>query len=84
MEVVKQAYISKDLPLPDHVTAFEVRALSASWAYASQVSLEDVMSAIHGDLRGCSKTVISVLSLCVDGMRSLGLLVVAQIVTGRR
>ena len=85
VEVVKQAYTAKDLPLPDHVTAHEVRALSASWAYAAQVSLEDVMSACSWRSPGVfQNNYLRDMSLCVDGMRSLGPVVVAQKVTGAR
>ena len=85
VEVVKHAYTSLDFPLPDHVTAHEVRALSASWAYASHVALEDVLSACSWRSSGVfQNNYLRDMSLCTDGLRSLGPIVVAQKVTGRR
>ena len=44
VETVKEAYTQADREY-DRVTAHEVRALSASWAYNCQVALPDILSA---------------------------------------
>ena len=44
VETVKEAYTQADRDY-DRVTAQEVRALSASWAYNSQLALPDILSA---------------------------------------
>ena len=44
VETVKEAYTQADRQY-DRVTAHEVRALSASWAYNCQVALPDILSA---------------------------------------
>ena len=45
METVKEAYTQADREY-DRVTAHEVRALSASWAYNCQVALPDILSGV--------------------------------------
>ena len=85
MEVVKQAYVSRDLPIPDHITAHEVRALSASWAYTSHIALEDVLSACSWRSAGVfQNNYLRDMSLFADDLYSLGPLVVAQHLTGPR
>ena len=44
VETVKEAYTQADREY-DRVTAYEIRALSASWAYNCQVALPDILSA---------------------------------------
>ena len=44
METVKEAYTRADRDY-DQLTALEVRALSASWAFNYQVALPDILSA---------------------------------------
>ena len=43
VETVKEAYTQADR-VYDRVTAHEIRALSASWAYNCQVALSDILS----------------------------------------
>ena len=67
------------------VTAHEVRALSSSWAYLNAVSLDDVMRAAYWHSESTfSSFYLRSLSSQVNELRSLGPLVAAQAVTGRR
>ena len=85
IEVVRNAYTSRDLVVPDHITAHEVRALSASWAYNSQVALEDVLSACCWRSNGVfQNNYLRDMSQCSEGMFSLGPVVVAQKIAGAR
>ena len=43
VETVKEAYTRADRDQEDRVTAHEVRALSALWAYKCQVALPDIL-----------------------------------------
>ena len=52
METVKEAYTRADRDYEDQVTAHEVRALSASWAYNCQVALPDILSTAFWRLSG--------------------------------
>ena len=54
METVKEAYAQADREY-DRVTAHEVRALSASWAYNCQVALPDILSAAFWGHLGSSR-----------------------------
>ena len=82
VEVFKYAYIRRDIPLPDHVIAHELRALSASWAYNAHVALEDACSWSSPGV--FQNNYLRDMSLCSEGMFSLGPVVVAQQVTGAR
>ena len=83
VEVVKHAYTARDVPIPDHVIAHELRALSASWAYNAHVALEDVLSACSWRSPGVfQNNYLRDMSLVAEGMHSLGPVVVAQRVTG--
>ena len=85
--VIRKAYESlskSDLKLMK-VTAHEVRALSSSWAYLNAVSLDDVMRAAYWHSESTfSSFYLRSLSSQVNELRSLGPLVAAQAVTGRR
>ena len=85
VEVIKNAYEVQDLPLPEHIIAHEVRAVSSSWAYNAHIALEDVMSACSWRSPGVfQNNYLRDMSLCAEGLFSLGPLVVAQHVTGAR
>ena len=76
VETVKEAYTQADRQY-DRVTAHEVRALSASWAYNCQValSLPDILSAVFGGHLGSSRirtcaTWLVLLRACWDRLAS--------------
>ena len=79
VETVKEAYTRADRDYEDQVTAHEVRALSASWAYNCQVALPDILSAAFWRLSGVfQNSYLRDMASIADGMSTLGPLVVAQ------
>ena len=63
----------------DRVTAHEVRALSASWAYNCQVALPDILSAAFWRSSGVfQNSYLRDMACIADGMSTLGPVVVAQ------
>ena len=78
VETVKEAYTQADREY-DRVTAHEVRALSASWAYNCQVALPDILSAAFRRSSGVfQNTYLRDMACIADGMSTLGPVVVAQ------
>ena len=78
VETVKEAYTQADREY-DRVTAHEVRALSASWAYNCQVALPDILSAAFWRSSGVFQNSFLCDMACIaDGMSTLGPVVVAQ------
>ena len=78
LETVKEAYTQADRQY-DRVTAHEVRALSASWAYNCQVALPDILSAAFWRSSGVFQNSYLRDMACIsDGMLTLGPVVVAQ------
>ena len=78
VETVKEAYIQADREY-DRVTAHEVRALSASWAYNCQVALPDILSAVFWRSSGVfQNSYLRDMACIADGMLTLGPVVVAQ------
>ena len=78
VETVKEAYTQADREY-DRVTAHEVRALSASWAYNCQVALPDILSAAFWRSSGVFQNLYLRDMACIaDGMSTLGPVVVAQ------
>ena len=76
METVKEAYIQADREF-DGVTAHEVRALSASWAYNCQVP--DILSAAFWSSSGVfQNSYLRDMACIAEGMSTLGPVVVAQ------
>ena len=79
VETVKEAYTRADRHYEDQVTAHEVRALSASWAYNCQVALPDILSAAFWRLSGVfQNSYLHDMASIADGMSTLGPVVVAQ------
>ena len=63
----------------DRVTAHEVRALSASWAYNCQVALPDILSAAFWRSSGVfQNSYLRDMACIADGMSTLGPVMVAQ------
>ena len=78
VETVKEAYTQADREF-DRVTAHEVRALSASWAYNCQVALPDILSAAFWRSSGVFQNSYLWDMACItDGMSTLGPVVVTQ------
>ena len=78
VETVKEAYTQADREF-DRVTAHEVRALSASWAYNCQVALSDILSAAFWrSSRVFQNSYLRDMACVADGMSTLGPVVVAQ------
>ena len=78
VETVKEAYTPADCQY-DRVTAHEVRALSASWAYNCQVALPDILSAAFWRSSGVFQNwYLHDMACIADGMSTLGPVVVAQ------
>ena len=78
VETVKEAYTQADRDY-DHVTAHEVRALSASSAYNCQVTLPDILSAEFWRSSGFfQNSFLRDMACIADGMSTLGPVVVAQ------
>ena len=78
VETVKEAYTQADRQY-DRVTAHEVRALSASWAYNCQVALPDILSAAFWRSSGVFQNLYLRNMACIaEGMLTLGPVVVAQ------
>ena len=78
VETVKEAYTQADRQY-DRVTAHEVRALSASWAYNCQVALPDILSAAFWRSSGVFQNLYLRDMACIaEGMSTLGPVVVAQ------
>ena len=78
VETVKEAYTQADRQY-DRVTAHEVRALSASWAYNCQVALPDILSAAFWRSSGVfQNSYLRDMACIADGMSILGPVVVAQ------
>ena len=78
MEIVKEAYTRADREY-DRVTAHEVRALSASWAYNCQVALPEILSAAFWRSSGVfQNSYLRDMTCIADGMSTLGPVVVAQ------
>ena len=74
----QEAYTQADLEY-DRVTAYEVRALSASWAYNCQVALPDILSAAFWRSSGVfQNSYLRDMACIADGMLTLGPVVVAQ------
>ena len=79
VETVKEAYTRADRDQEDRVTAHEVRALSASWAYNCQVALPDILSAAYWRLSGVfPNSYLHDMASIADGMSTLGPVGVAQ------
>ena len=79
IETVKKAYMWADRDQEDRVTAHEVRALSASWAYNCQVALPDILSAAYWRSSGVfQNSYLRDMASIADGMSTLGPVVVAQ------
>ena len=80
VETVKEAYTQADREY-DQVTAHEVRALSASWAYNCQVALPDILSAAFWRSSGVfQNSYLRDMACIADGMNTLGPVVVTQVV----
>ena len=77
METVKEAYTQADREY-DRVTAHEVRALSASWAYNCQVALPDILSGVLEVIRSLHNSYLRDMACIADGMSTRGPVVVAQ------
>ena len=78
VETVKEAYTQADRQY-DCVTAHEVRALSASWAYNCQVALPDILSAAFWRSSGVfQNSYLRDMACIAEGMSTLGPVVVAQ------
>ena len=78
VETVKEAYTQADRQY-DRVTAHEVRALSASWAYNCQVALPDILSAAFWRSSGVfQNSYLRDMACIADGMSTLRPVVVAQ------
>ena len=78
VETVTEAYTLADTEY-DRVTAHEVRALSASWAYNCQVALPDILSAAFWRSSGVfQNSYLRDMVFIADGMSTLGPMVVAQ------
>ena len=78
VETVKEANTQADRQY-DRVTAHEVRALSASWAYNCQVALPDILSAAFWRSSGVfQNSYLRDMACIADGMSTLGPVVVAQ------
>ena len=78
VETVKEAYTQADRQY-DRVTAHEVRALSASWAYNCQMALPNILSAAFWRSSGVfQKLYLRDMACIADGMSTLGPVVVAQ------
>ena len=78
METVKEAYTRAEREY-DRVTAHEVGALSASWAYNCQVALPDILSAAFWRLSGVfQNSYLRDMACIADGMSTLGPVVVVQ------
>ena len=78
VEIVKEAYTQAHRQY-DSVTALEVRALSASWAYNCQVALPDILSAAFWMSSGVfQNSYLHDMACIAEGMSTLGPVVVAQ------
>ena len=78
VETVKEAYTQADRQY-DRVTAHEVRAPSASWAYNCQVALPDILSAAFWRSSGVfQNSYLRDMACIAEGMLTLGPVVVAQ------
>ena len=78
VETVKEAYTQADREY-DRVTAHEVRALSASWAFNCQVAHPDILSAAFWRSSGVfQNSFLGDMTCIAEGMSTLGLVVVAQ------
>ena len=78
VETVKEAYTQADRQY-DCVTAHEVRALSASWAYNCQVALPDILAAAFWRSSGVfQNSYLRDMACVAEGMSTLGPVVVAQ------
>ena len=78
VETVKEAYTQADRQF-DRVTAHEVRALSASWAYNCQVALPDILAAAFWRSSGVfQNSYLRDMACVAEGMSTLGPVVVAQ------
>ena len=78
VETVKEAYTQADREY-DRVTAHEVRALSASWAFNCQVALPDILSAAFWRSSGVyHNSYLRDMARIAEGMSTLGPVVVAQ------
>ena len=78
VETVKEAYTQADCQY-DRVTAHEVRALSASWAYNCQVALPDILSAAFWRSSGVfQNSYLRDMACIAEGLSTLGPVVVAQ------
>ena len=78
VETVKEAYTQADQEY-DRVTAHEVRALSASWAFNCQVALPDILSAAFWRSSGVfQNSYLRDMACIAEGMSTLGPVVVAQ------
>ena len=78
VETVKEAYTQADRQY-DRVTAHEVRALSASWAYNCQVALPDILSAAFWRSSGVfQNSYLRDMACIAEGMSTLGPVVVTQ------
>ena len=78
VETIKEAYTQADRQY-DRVTAHEVRALSASWAYNCQVALPDILSAAFWRSSGVfQNSYLRDMACVAEGMSTLGPVVVAQ------
>ena len=74
-----KVYTWADRGLEDRVTAHEVRAVSASWAYNSQVALPDILSVAYWRSSGVfQNSYLRDMASVADGMSTLGHVVVAQ------
>ena len=74
--LVKEAYTQADGEY-DRVTAHEVRALSASWAYNCQMALPDILSAAFWRSSGIfQNSYLRDMACIADGMSTLGPVVV--------
>jgi len=80
---VKEAYIRAEKDY-GRVTAHEVRALSASWAYASHVALQDVLSAAFWRSSGVfQNSYLRDMTSIAGDMATLGPVVVSQTVVNQ-
>ena len=78
VETVKEAYTQADRQY-DRVTAHEVRALSAAWAYNCQVALPDILSVAFWRSSGVFRnSYLRDMACIAEGMSTLGPVVVAQ------
>lgn len=75
---IKNAYTRLGSDLPDHITAHEVRALAASWAYRNDIPLDAIKEAVFWRSDGVfQEHYLRDMSDSEEGIRRLGPIVAA-------